>query len=127
MSWTQFWDMHSGGGAKVKVDGKWKEKIYIEGTEEEARALFKQRFNRDPDHITCECCGPDYSVHEEESLNQLTAYHRGCWHDGSHYVEVRDTRYDKYYPTAKEAAKVHPHITPEQYALQDDVLIIPKS
>lgn len=36
--WTEFWDMHSGGGQKEK----WA-KIYIEAPEEEARVIFYNR------------------------------------------------------------------------------------
>ena len=54
---TMFWDMHSGGTTKLAH-----ELIFIEQEEEEAVATFKKLFNRDPHHITCRCCGPDYQV-----------------------------------------------------------------
>jgi hypothetical protein len=72
--WTQFWDMHSGGGCKEPPF----EKIYIEAPESEARVIFYNRFGHNPERVTCTCCGEDYSTSEHEDLAQLTAYHRGC-------------------------------------------------
>ncbi len=71
--WTQFWDMHSGGGQKEDWG-----KICIEAPEAEARIIFFNRFGHNPDRVTCTCCGPDYSVSEEETLEELTAFHRNC-------------------------------------------------
>jgi hypothetical protein len=65
--------MHSGGGQKLK----WS-KIYIEAPEHEAKIVFQNRFGRNPDRVTCTCCGPDYSISEEVSLEQASAYHRNC-------------------------------------------------
>lgn len=73
MVWTHFWDMHSGGSQKLD----WSH-IYIEAPEEEARAIFYNRFKRNPARVTCSCCGADYSVDEELSLSESTAYHRNC-------------------------------------------------
>jgi hypothetical protein len=53
--WTRFMDMHSGGDAKTGD-------VFIEAPEAQARAIFTARFDRDPDHVTCTCCGRDYSV-----------------------------------------------------------------
>lgn len=72
--WTQFWDMHSGGGTKEAPY----EKIYIEAPEKEAKVIFYNRFGHNPERVTCTCCGDDYSISEEETLEQLTAYHRNC-------------------------------------------------
>jgi hypothetical protein len=71
--WTRFMDMSSGGGQKLP----W-HYIYIEAPEAEARVIFYNRFDRDPDCVTCTCCGEDYSVSESESLGEATAYDRGC-------------------------------------------------
>lgn len=71
--WTQFMDMHSGGGSKEK----W-EYIYIEAPESEARTIFYNRFGHNPERVTCTCCGEDYSITEYESLEQATAFERGC-------------------------------------------------
>lgn len=70
--WTQFWDMHSGGSLKINPYNQ----IYIEAPEREARELFRERFGRDPDNITCHCCGEDYAVEEYGTLEEATEYHR---------------------------------------------------
>ena len=69
--WTKFWDMHSGGGQKLD----WA-KIYIQAPEEEAVVIFSNRFGRDPENVTCNCCGEDYSVSESKTLGEATEYHR---------------------------------------------------
>ena len=71
MTWTEFWDMYSGGQSKLQ----WEE-IYIEAPEEEARTIFENRFKIDPDNTTCECCGPDYVVEESPTLKQASGRHR---------------------------------------------------
>jgi hypothetical protein len=73
MAWTHFHDMHSGGGQKLQ----WAH-IFIEADEKEAREFFEAAFDRNPDHVTCNCCGNDYSVSSEESLEQITGYYRNC-------------------------------------------------
>lgn len=57
--WTQFFDMSSGGSEKLDHDV-----IFIEADEAQAEFVFQERFGRDPHNVTCQCCGPDYSVHE---------------------------------------------------------------
>lgn len=69
--WTQFSDMHSGGGQKLQ----WGH-VFIEAPEDEARKLFAEAFGRDPDNVTCACCGPDYAVYEDETLEGATLFHR---------------------------------------------------
>jgi hypothetical protein len=71
--WTEFQDMHSGGGQKLE----WP-RIYIEAPEAEAKIIFQNRFGRNPDRVTCTCCGPDYWTDESETLEQATAFVRGC-------------------------------------------------
>jgi len=71
MVWTTFWDMNSGGGQKEK----WK-MIYIEAPEEQAKLIFYNRFGHNPERVTCTCCGEDYSISEEETLAQASAFHR---------------------------------------------------
>lgn len=71
--WYQFMDMHSGGDSKLD----W-EYIYLRaGSDEEAVEKFETLFGRDPHNITCECCGADYSISYELTLEQATAFHRG--------------------------------------------------
>lgn len=109
--WTQFWDMHSGGGTKEPPY----QKIYIEAPEEEAKVIFYNRFGHNPERVTCTCCGEDYSLSESETLEDATAYHRNCrWDDKKKgYVEEPDTRYD-----------YKDYMTVEQYKQQEDVLVI---
>ncbi len=72
--WTQFWDMHSGGGRKEAPYHY----IYIEAPEEEAKVIFYSRFGHNPTRVSCTCCGEDYSIDSHEDLLQLTGFHRGC-------------------------------------------------
>ena len=76
MTWTHFWDMHSGGQTKVVVDGVGKNHIYVELPQPEAEVFFQNRFGRNPHRVTCTCCGEDYSVDSHESLSQITGFHR---------------------------------------------------
>jgi hypothetical protein len=76
MVWTHFWDMHSGGPQKLE----WAH-IFIEAPEEEAKSVFYSRFGRNPERVSCTCCGEDYSISEFEDLQQATAFHRGCRFD----------------------------------------------
>lgn len=73
MVWTRFMDMHSGGGQKLS----WAF-IYIEAPQAEAEVIFQNRFNRNPNRVTCTCCGEDYSIDEEPTLEESTAFDRGC-------------------------------------------------
>lgn len=119
VEWTQFMDMHSGGGAKVwrRPDGSFFdggrftdanegtpiEYIYIEAPEEEAVLIFYNRFGHSPSRVTCTCCGDDYSLSTEPTLARLTAYHRNCDNletprgpDGR-YVRPDDPWFDEHY------------------------------
>lgn len=89
LRWFHFNDMHSGGGRKLA----W-EHIFVQARNEDAAVnKFKRLFDRDPHHVTCSCCGPDYSISDDDTLENATAYHRGCkWVPeaglvAGHYVE----------------------------------------
>lgn len=69
-TWTHFWDMHSGGSEKLD----WSH-IFIEAPQEQARKMFMEAFGRDPENVTCNCCGDDYSV-TEGTLQDMTGFHR---------------------------------------------------
>ena len=71
--WTSFWDMHSGGDLKTEFAF-----IFIEAPEGEAKIVFYNRFGFNPERISCSCCGGDYSIDEDDSLEQMTGFHRGC-------------------------------------------------
>lgn len=115
MSWTLFWDMRSGGGTKEGVY----DKIYIEAPEDEAKVIFYNRFGHSSDRVSCTCCGKDYSVRNEPSLEQASAFHRDCeWVDdknhpgGGQYVE--EERSGDYYN----------YLTLDEYLAKPSVLVI---
>lgn len=56
--WFGFSDMSSGGKEKTEF-----KHIYIEAENlEEAETKFQAEFGRDPNNVTCGCCGPDFSI-----------------------------------------------------------------
>lgn len=72
MTWTHFYDMHSGGDCKEPPY----QHIYIEASEAEARVIFYNRFGHSPDRVTCTCCGEDYSLAEKPTLEEVSSYWR---------------------------------------------------
>jgi hypothetical protein len=77
---TRFMDMHSGGHLKTPYTH-----IYIDEPLGEAVKTFKDLFKRDPDNVTCKCCGEDFVYEEYSSLEEATAYDRKCdWVDGKY-------------------------------------------
>lgn len=70
--WTLFWDMHSGGDIKEPPFSL----ILVEAAEEEAKIIFYNKFGHNPDRVSCTCCGNDYETFSNESLEELTKYHR---------------------------------------------------
>ncbi len=96
MTWTRFMDMHSGGGLKESPFAY----IFIQADEEKAKLIFYNVFGHNPDRVTCTCCGSDYSIDSEESLESATAFERGCEfvtdyaeEGGGHYIEAQATKY----------------------------------
>lgn len=72
---VEFRDMHSGGDIKLPPVAK----FYIEAEDEQdGIRIFKLLFKRDPYHVTCNCCGPDYAIDAYDTLEEATAYGRGC-------------------------------------------------
>lgn len=107
--WTQFWDMHSGGGQKLD----WA-RIYIEADQQEAISVFYSRFGRNPDRVTCTCCGPDYSISTSETLEQVSGYHRNCKTKDNKYIEE----------VADDFRSRKGYMTVEQYSALPEVKII---
>lgn len=70
---TRFMDMHSGGRLKTPYTH-----IYIQEPLDEALETFKGLFARNPDNVTCKCCGEDFVYEQYSSLEEATAYDRGC-------------------------------------------------
>ena len=97
MKWTQFMDMHSGGGLKEPYTH-----IYIEAPADEAIVIFYNRFGHNPNRVTCTCCGEDYSITESESLEQATAFARGCAYGKGGYTEKPDEEWGKTYTPLNE-------------------------
>jgi hypothetical protein len=74
---TRFMDMHSGGHLKTPYTH-----IYIDEPIGEAVKTFRDLFKRDPDNVTCKCCGEDFVYEEYDSLEEATAYDRKAeWDD----------------------------------------------
>jgi hypothetical protein len=70
-------DMHSGGHLKTPYTH-----IYIDEPIGEAVKTFRDLFKRDPDNVTCKCCGEDFVYEEYDSLEEATAYDRKAeWDD----------------------------------------------
>jgi hypothetical protein len=90
INWTEFLDMHSGGDQKLE----WAH-VFIEAPEAEAVAIFKRRFLRDPNNVSCDCCGEDFAIYEGESLKEMSRYSRGCSYDNGE--DARDTSMDYSY------------------------------
>jgi hypothetical protein len=111
MAWTKFMDMYSGGGLKEK----WKY-IYIEAPKDEAKVIFYNRFGHNPERVTCTCCGDDYSISTDESLEQLTGFDRGCEYEDGYYIEQPSTQYS-----------FMKYRTLDKYKQDTSVLIIPAS
>jgi hypothetical protein len=139
--WTQFLDMHSGGGCKEEPY----ECIYIEAdNEEQAEVIFYNRFGHSPHKVSCTCCGEDYSVSSHEFLSQLTGYHRNCktlhherdpntgrykdmsndsyWRD-HFYLEANEEPAEGY-KVCTEFPRYGKYISLEDYLKQKDILVI---
>lgn len=86
--YTLFWDMHSGGDRKLS------HALILLETDKDVDACeaFENHFGRDPYNVTCDCCGDDYSISEDESAEQALAYHMGWEWKDKEYVKI-DTAY----------------------------------
>jgi hypothetical protein len=100
--------MSSGGSQKTAY-----KHIFIELPERDAVAYFEQKFGRDPEHVTCDCCGGDFSISTSPSLEQATAYHRNCDHDRKTGQYVESARFAD-----------TPLISLDQFCALPDVLVI---
>lgn len=92
---TRFMDMHSGGKLKTSFTH-----IYVDAPLDEALAIFKDTFKRDPDNVTCECCGEDFVYEEYASLEDATAYDRKAeWDDikQRYNYETAEISLDEYF------------------------------
>ncbi len=62
-----FKDTSSGGTQKTDY-----KRIIIEcSSNDDPKEIFKQQMDIDPDHTTCDCCGPDFSVFRYDDLESF--------------------------------------------------------
>lgn len=86
-------DMHSGGYLKTPYTH-----IYIDEPLGEAVQTFKNLFKRDPDNITCTCCGEDFVYEEYSSIEEATAYDRECgWSAKKYDLKTAKISVDEYF------------------------------
>ena len=102
---TEFMDMHSGGGQKENFSH-----CFIEAPENEAKIIFYNRFDHSPKRVTCTCCGDDYYISEYETLEKATAYERNCKYQDGEYLEEKGDSY-------------HEYLTLPEYLKKSDVLV----
>jgi hypothetical protein len=101
-------DMYSGGECKLG----W-ELIFIEAPIKEAKVIFYNMFNRNPERVTCTCCGEDYSIDAHPSLEQASAFDRGCDYDKTGWVERPNQKFS-----------MHPYQTLDEFVKRKDVRIV---
>jgi hypothetical protein len=56
---TRFFDMSSGGSEKEDFCT-----LYVELPVDKAIEWFMKKYGHDPNNITCQCCGEDYTIDE---------------------------------------------------------------
>lgn len=66
MTLTCFFDMCSGGSEKTDYKA-----YYFEAPEIDAIELFMIITGLDPDHVTCDCCGADFSYSEGDWSDRI--------------------------------------------------------
>lgn len=93
---ARFMDMHSGGRAKIQKNGIDQNYVYIQAPEKLAVIIFKEMYDRDPENVTCQCCGEDYSVSYADSLSTVTGYERGCDWDYETKAYTEKPRFSDY-------------------------------
>lgn len=103
--WVHFWDMHSGGRTKQPPF----EHIFLEAdSEDTATEMFRAKFGHSPDAVACSCCGENYAVSSDETLEAASEYQR----------RKRFMRFD-------EEVKPEDLETMEQFRARPDVLVVP--
>lgn len=100
---TRFMDMHSGGKLKTSFTH-----IYIDQPLKQAVKTFKETFQRDPNNVTCKCCGEDYVYEEYDSLEEATAYDRGCeWNDHGYDHKTANISLEEYFSGENKVIFIH--------------------
>ncbi len=77
--------MHSGGDSKTDWDH-----IYVRGDIDTATEIFTRITGRDPENVTCRCCGEDYAVRESDDLMSATAFQRGDYDGKTNQQTIRE-------------------------------------
>jgi hypothetical protein len=108
-TWFRFMDMHSGGSTKLPPF----QRIYIQIPDGvDPKTVFYNVTGRNPDRVTCTCCGADYSYGDEpDTLQQATGFDRNCDFDRETDMYIEKGRYGSL-------------ISVEDYAQQEDVLLV---
>lgn len=118
---VKYFDMSSGGFEKTDF-----KTIFIEADNTvESDRIFTENFNRDPNNISCTCCGHDYAVSEYPSLANATAVDRMCQmsEDWQSFEEKPSTDEDaEYYSKCKCYMTL-----PNYLNWSDDIKVILKS
>lgn len=117
MTWTHFYDMHSGGGQKTNYSS-----IFVELPEEEAIEYFVNRFGHHPYDIACHCCGENYSLSEYGTLREATSYYRSCAYDNGSTIEEPNLDLMRYGATEAECRSRYK--TLDEYVQLDDILVV---
>lgn len=90
---TRFMDMHGGGNLKTPYTH-----IYIDAPLNKAVEIFTDTFKRNPNDVTCTCCGEDFVYDEYPSLEEATAYDRKCeWLNGKYDLKTAQSSLDDYF------------------------------
>lgn len=71
--YTSFFDMCSGGDRKTPYSV-----IIFPGGYAEAVARFREEFERDPENVTCDCCGSDYCIETHDTLEEARRAYGHC-------------------------------------------------
>lgn len=113
---------------------------YIEAPRKEAEVIFQNRFGHNPKRVTCTCCGEDYSISEEDTLEHATGDERGCLYvytdtDGNDvgsvhgwYALPRERRGKGYYADESRYSDDRNYMSLSDYlcASSSDVMVIRK-
>lgn len=87
--WTRFHDHNTGGTMKTTY-----REIYIRAPVREAKVIFYDVIGHDPEKISCECCGEDFTIDELElSRAELLDLKRRTY---ALFMETKQRKYKEY-------------------------------
>ncbi len=109
--WFQFSDVRTAGYLKTKFKD-----IYIKAnSESDAIKIFEDKFNISPYDSACDCCGYDFWISEDDSLEELTANDRNCDYDYELKKHIERQSKQSYHGE---------YLTLDEYLKKEDVCII---